>query len=386
MGKPLHWREITFTGSVSPADARAVLLGLATIPGQPRIVLEAVASNHAVSWRVGADETVLPKLRTKFRAHLPDVRLRGTTSAFADVAIERAAAITVRHSRTLPLRHDVATVDQVTRQLFDLFASTAPSDLLRLQLILGPRTTPKRAPDIDGISRTAIEAKFGQFGFGCALRIAAKAGHPERTRQLLSSAAAAFRVLELPGVRLDHRRVGRRQINELRSPFFWPLWLSVEDLAALTAWPVISDLDADLPALPPRHPKLLPATKAHPTKGRPLGDAADAAARGITRVVAQEQDDALRHTHILGLNGTGKSTLLAHLVLDDLKRGRATGEVGGVAVPFSPIPKATSSTSYSPVFRPSALTTSWCSTPGTTDPSVSTRSLGATRSWPPTRS
>lgn len=198
MSKPLHRRAIGFDAPVSPTDTLAVLLGLATIPGQPRIVLEAVARDHTAAWRIGADEPVLPKLRALFRAHLPDVSLRPTNSVFSDISIEEARSVSAAHSRTVPLRHDVASIEQVTRQLFDVFASTAASDVLRLQLILGPRTAPKQAPVIDGISRTVIEGKFGQYGFGCALRIAVRAGHPARAKQLLSATAACFRCWKFP--------------------------------------------------------------------------------------------------------------------------------------------------------------------------------------------
>lgn len=322
MRSPLAWRAIRFHGPVAPGAARALLTNLAVIPGQPRLVLEAVANDHAVDWRVGTGEAAMPKVRAAFRAHLPGVRLEPARSTFDDSHIDRAASVAVPCSRNLPLRHDGEAIEQVTRQLFDVFASAAPSDLIRLQLVLGPRTTPRRAPVIDGFSKTAIEAKFGQYGFGCALRIAARSGDPARTRQLISVTAAAFRVLQLPGVRIELRGQGMSAVEHVRSPFFWPLWLTVEDLVALTGWPVTQDPETDLPALPPRHPKLLPVGIMHPRKGRPVGDAADAARRGGERLVAQSQADALMHTHLLGLNGTGKSTLLAHLVLHDLEEGR----------------------------------------------------------------
>ena len=317
----LAWRRVDFTSPVSPEHARSVMLGLATIAGNPRIVLEVHASDHRVAWRVGADESALTKVRAVLRAQIPDVRITPTRSTFADADIDHAASVAVPHSRTLPLRHDPAAVEQVTRQLFDVLASTGRTELVRLQLILGPRTTPKIAPVIDGISRSRIEGKFGEYGFGCALRIAARSGHEARARTLINGVAAAFHVLDVPGMTLRLRGQGRRAVHDVRTPFFWPLWLSVDDLVPLMGWPVASE-NAALPGLPPRHPKLMPATAAHGRDGRPVGHAADAALRGSTRVIAQPDEDALRHTHVLGLNGTGKSTLLGRLILHDLNEGR----------------------------------------------------------------
>ncbi|WP_281964757.1 hypothetical protein [Serinicoccus marinus] len=154
----LAWRRVDFTSPVSPELARSVLLGLATIAGNPRIVLEVHASDHRVAWRVGADESALAKVRAVLRAQIPDVRITPTRSTFADADIDQAASVAVPHSRTLPLRHDPAAVEQVTRQLFDVLASTGRTELVRLQLILGPRTTPKIAPVIDGITRHGSRA------------------------------------------------------------------------------------------------------------------------------------------------------------------------------------------------------------------------------------
>lgn len=321
MRDPLVWRRVDFTTPISQAQARAVLLGLATIAGQPRIVLEVHARARRAAWRIGAAESVLPKVRAVLRAQIPNVRIIPTEATFADADIDQAASVAAPHSRALPLRHDTVAVEQVTRQLFEVLASTGTTELVRLQLILGPRTTPKIAPVIDGITRTKVEGKFGEYGFGCALRIAARSGHEARARSLINGVAAAFHVLDVPGMTLRLRGQGRRAVHDVRTPFFWPLWLSVDDLVPLMGWPV-ADNDTALPGLPPRHPKLMPATTAHARTGRPIGQAADAVLRGSTRLVAQSDEDALRHTHVLGLNGTGKSTLLGHLILNDLKAGR----------------------------------------------------------------
>lgn len=317
MNEALTWRQLAFAAPIEPDRARGVLLGIATMPGHPRIVLEARAQAGRIQWRIGCSDAAMARVRAVLRAQLPEVRLVRRKSDDDRNTLVAAASVHVPRSRMLPLRSEPAAIDQVTRQLFDVLATTARSDQVRIQLILGVRTTPKRAPVIDGVRRVVVEGKFGQYGFGCSLRIGADAGHVARARMLVEGVAAAFRVLEVPGLSLTLRSQRRGQMHLAKSPLLWPLWLSVEDLASLMAWPVTPHVDIDLPGMPPRHPRLMPATSSHPREGRPMGRAA-----GSDRLVGQPMDDALRHTHVLGLNGTGKSTLLGHLVLDDLRAGR----------------------------------------------------------------
>lgn len=317
----LVWRQLTLPPSLSPESARSALLGLASIPGQPRLVLEAIGRCGLVSWRLGAAEHVMPKVRAVLHSHVPGGRLVPTGSTFDDVDdLSAAALVRISRNRHLPLR--TADPTDVTHSLLGVFATTGTSEVLRLQLVLGPRTRPRRGPQIDGIARTVIDAKHGQHGFGCALRIAAHSGAEVRARQLISSAAAALHVLEVPGVAISLSRTSKRSVAAVRSPFLWPLWLSVDDLVPLLAWPVTTNPDEDLPAVPARHPRLMPATAQHNREGRPLGVAASSLGTGSTRRICISVDDSLRHTHVLGINGTGKSTLLAHLVLSDLKQGR----------------------------------------------------------------
>ncbi|MFZ3555817.1 type IV secretory system conjugative DNA transfer family protein [Streptomyces sp. BH055] len=95
--------------------------------------------------------------------------------------------------------------------------------------------------------------------------------------------------------------------------------LSVPELAALAHLP----LDPDAPGLrragarsvlPPPH---IP----EPTPGsgiKPLGRSDTGARRGVGLHVA----DARHHLHLMGATGSGKSTLVAHLVLDDVRNRR----------------------------------------------------------------
>ncbi len=66
---------------------------------------------------------------------------------------------------------------------------------------------------------------------------------------------AAIRTSEAAGVQLRLKPEQEHRLNTAGRPLWWPLRLNVNELLALTAWPLGSD---DLPGLPAAHPKPLP--------------------------------------------------------------------------------------------------------------------------------
>lgn len=316
------WRQLELPAVVAPNLARAVLVGLAALPNQPRLVFEAIGQGGQIAWRLGADDDVaLRKAAHVVRTHLPETRITSITNEF-DGAEELTAAAQLRMSgaRHLPLaERDTASV---TRSLLAALAQAGANETLRLQIVLGARTWPRTAPERNGVRRPVLEAKHSQHGFGCAIQIAAHSGTEARARQLVNQTAAALRGLETPGIAITLGRVGIRTVTSVSSPFCWPLWLSVDDLIPLTAWPVSDDRTAELPGLPPRHPKLLPATATHPETGVIVGLSTVSLGHGIRRPVAHAAIDALQHRHVLGPTGVGKSTLLGRLILQDIHAGR----------------------------------------------------------------
>ena len=91
------------------------------------------------------------------------------------------------------------------------------------------------------------------------------------------------------------------------------------EIPGLLGWPLCEGL----PGLAPQHPRVLPAPAAvtaslASNQGRVLGRAVSEPSRSV--VLSAEA--SLRHLHVLGPTGVGKSTLLAHLVLQDAEAGR----------------------------------------------------------------
>ncbi|GLW98266.1 type IV secretory system conjugative DNA transfer family protein [Microtetraspora sp. NBRC 16547] len=112
--------------------------------------------------------------------------------------------------------------------------------------------------------------------------------------------------LPLPAHRLASRRFGRGFL------------LSVPELAALAHLP----MDSAVPGLQRAGANTVAPSPQIAQRGKVLGFADT----GHERPVALRVIDSCHHMHILGPNGTGKSTLLAHMILSDIQAGR------GVAV------------------------------------------------------
>src|SRR5690606_35846085 len=113
--------------------------------------------------------------------------------------------------------------------------------------------------------------------------------------------------LPLPARHLSSRRLGHGFL------------LSVPELAALAHLP----MDAAVPGLQRAGANTVAPSPQVAQRGKVLGYA-DA---GHERPVALRVIASCHHVHVLGPNGTGKSTLLAHMILSDIQAGRGVAVV-----------------------------------------------------------
>lgn len=327
MGRPTEvWRDLEFSQALSPDTARAVFLGIAALARQPRLVLEVTGAGGTVSWRLGADDDVaLRKALHVVRTHIPDVLVSPaqTVEAVAGDQVKLAATLRIAAHRARPLRADSGTGQlAVTRSLLAALAQAGANEVLRFQLVLGVRTWPRSPSTATGHKAPADEsAKLGQHGFGCCIRVLAVSGTKQRAGQLIGQVGAALRGLEAPNQAVRLVTCSPKSVENVSSPFLWPLKLSVADLLPL-GLPVADKADTALPGLRPRHPRLLPATSAHPKGGGICyGLATHAVERGQEREIHQPVRDGLQHRHVLGPTGVGKSTLLAQQILQEIDAG-----------------------------------------------------------------
>jgi hypothetical protein len=101
-----------------------------------------------------------------------------------------------------------------------------------------------------------------------------------------------------------------------------PYLFDVQSAAAAFRLPV--PLQEELPGIESRRWKRLVPPRRLPESGARLGRSVEP---GATREVRIAPEDRLRHVYVLGRTGTGKSTMLLRMILDDIEAGEGVGVI-----------------------------------------------------------
>jgi hypothetical protein len=181
-------------------------------------------------------------------------------------------------------------------------------------LLLAPLGPPPLA-DVD--VRNALRAKQAEPGWRAVGRIAVIAKTVGRERQLIRQVVGALRSAEAPGVSFWVRVTSVRRVIAATAGWRLPLRLNASELATVSAFPI--GLTNELP-VSMTGSRLVAPSAAIPRTGRIVGQASFP---GRERPLALTPVDSLRHVHVLGPTGVGKSTALANLVMQDMQAGRA---------------------------------------------------------------
>lgn len=332
----LVWQLLFFPQPLSETAALGLLRHWAAQRHAPQILLEARADHRGVEYLVGSQLRHAGQLKRQIEALLPGALVVPFDPDDRQPA--RVARRLVLTSRTRPL----APVDreQSVRSILSALTGLGPHESLTVQLVLGPRRRPSLPPHrppragqsvasrlLGGVTtelpdaRQALVRKLGEHGFRAVVRLAVDAPTAERRKSLLLGLASAVSTVEAANSTL---RLASEQPHRVNAPrASWSLFtasqpLSVPEVSYLTAWP-ITGRDEPLPGQPAKHPKPLRPAPAYATGERVIGRAT---APGTGTPVGYSVIDSMRHTWVLGPNGTGKSTLLLNLLVQDIQAGR----------------------------------------------------------------
>ena len=354
---------------VEPERAVSVLRQWAADERSPQLVLEAVADAGEVSYRLGHHRARRSGSVAAVLAHtLPGTTLTEPTAERQPVQLAMKLKASTRHRA---LRSD--NPETTVRSILGALAQTGKGERLVLQLLLGPRRVPLAIPTHSPSSIVAPWYQVAWHGNG---------GQVDSEKRTRAAGQGQRSRLRLHAADRRHRRLGRpapgawcsacwppsaparppasccgsspeqeSRLNTAGRPLWWPLRLNVNELLALTAWPLGSD---DLPGLPAAHPKPLPPAPGTTGAQRVI---ARATAPGVDAQLALPAQAALQHMHVIGPTGVGKSVLLGRLIEQDIAAGR--GRRGDRAEGRSGRRRA------GPHTGRAAGTTWWCSTPPT---------------------
>ena len=328
----MTWFRLRWPREVEPAQLIGLCRVLHGVAGLP-VMLEAVGSAGRVTHRLAVPWSKRKLAADQLRAALPGLYL----VEIDDRPVELfGLELDLRLSTA---RRSLAVADLliVSRPLVTALAAANSGEtvVMRWQLVAhaGPGVVPNKArpgheswmravlsaplgapPDLDTEGRNALKTKRSEPGWRAIGRIGVRAATPARAGSLAEHLLGAIRTAEAPGVRIEARRLSSGPLGKLsRRP--GSSLLNVLELPAVTAWP--SGEATALPVSVSRS-RALPASKTIPTAGRVIGEST---APGRTRSVALNPPDALRHLHVLGPTGVGKSTLLLNLISADLTAG-----------------------------------------------------------------
>lgn len=332
----LIWFQLRWPREITSEQVTQMFRLLATAAGWP-VIVEAIGLPGAVEHRLALPLGQAESMVDQLRATLPGLSVE---------ALSERSALTLTYAVELRLstaRRSLRTDDisGVNRALLTALARLHKGERLVLQWVLGRALPPVAVPNhasglaheswlgalllapfgppspMDAEARGALRSKQAEPGWRLTGRVAVQAKSESRERQLIRQVVGALSSSAAPGVGWRLRRVRPQRVSEARLPWRLPLRLNAVELATLSAWPV--GLTSELP-VERIGSRLVAPSKAIPSQGRVIGEASFP---GRERPLALSATDSLRHVHVIGPTGTGKSTLLMNLITQDIATGRA---------------------------------------------------------------
>lgn len=173
------------------------------------------------------------------------------------------------------------------------------------------------------MSLAAIKEKISSPIVSCDIRIAASAENRSEALKIISEIESAFNQFDNPGfARLKFTRMERRELPEFLEKFSFrapmpgkSIPLNLREVSSLMHF---KEASSAAPELRRASSSTAPAPIDLPKDGVILGVNRD---RGRETVVRMSDEDRLRHFYCIGQTGTGKSTLLKNMIVQDIIRG-----------------------------------------------------------------
>lgn len=296
--------------------------GWRRLAGLPAIGFEIIADESGIRHQVWMSERWRPIIERLLIAHLPNVAFGESGAAPFDLTVATECRLT---SGIRPL--GTTNAASLSRSLLANVQPLSTGEQVVVQWIVTPARTPRpvdNQPNSQSLSPgalTALKRKQATPQLCAVGRIGARAAHPARSRALVGRAGVAWHSSRAPGVRLRRRAlptswVIRRLSKRIVPTTVWPAILGTTELVGLLGWPIDSP---QLPGLSLGGCRQLAPSPQIPTHGTVIGEATFPGT--AARPIAIALEGRLRHLHVVGPTGTGKSTLLTRLIAQDMTAG-----------------------------------------------------------------
>lgn len=312
--------RLRFPGDLTADSVTRCLSVVAGATRRNPVVIEVVATKRGIEHHILIRRTLAPAMVTRLTTALPGLRVQEARGYLARRPRIRAACELRTSHAFRPLAGDraEASIGSLLSALYPL----GTGECVRLQWTLCGTHHRRIGGQVPAEAARALRDKQSLPLADVVGRIAVTASHHSRSRMLLASVLNGLAVVSAPGVYLTTRLlpsvvVARRVYLRELPLTAWPATLNAAELAAVAGIPLG---EVRVPGLATGAARQLPVPPVMPRRGLVL---ARSNYPGMAeRVIAMRTDDRLRHTLIQGPTGTGKSTLVANMALQDIWAGR----------------------------------------------------------------
>jgi len=208
-----------------------------------------------------------------------------------------------------------------------VFGHEFPVSLSDVGQVLNPQEEKKKEMIVDEEAIKALSAKIAKPLFEVNVRLLTSAGSKLGADNILDGIAAGFGQFGSP-LRNEFRIVKPRSAKSLTHQFIFRTFepgqkmiLSSEEIASFFHLPTAS---TETPKIKWLKAKDAPPPANLTTSGVLIGESVF---RGQTKPVYVTDEDRRRHIYLIGQTGTGKSTLMSNMVVDDIKKGRGVAMI-----------------------------------------------------------
>jgi len=333
----ISWFEILWPRPYEFPAIQELLTHLAGAKLYFPVIWEIRSSGGQIKYFLGVENQEVNKIRNIFSAH-------GNMQFVEVLSSRRKTVSTVKQLRIsrpiLTLKTDNAIA--VARASLAILSQTRKDEEIVIQIILGTAFSPSPLPNqisdphaswlniISGNvapasheSRSAIKEKISYHGFSCHIRIGSNKP-TEIANAHIRNLLSALRILEVAGVRINMLPDKPTYINDVHIPWYFPLRLSVKELANFFLLPLGEE---EFPGVKGIHPRiLLPPVWMNNTDknvGFCFAKSAGSGDESARTSLCISPHDSLEHTIILGPTGSGKSNVLLSLILANINAGRS---------------------------------------------------------------
>lgn len=312
-----------------------------------RLSFEILASKQLIRFSTRVPDRLSQYFEASIRASYPDAEV---STLETDPLLElpqdspywRAASLRLKNHSSLPLKsfREFSDVDPLNNVLSTL-SQVTPDDHILIQFLVRPNTgsgiglsfaTGSSTEAEAGPQKSLIERKQASQTVTTAIRVLVYSTSHERSHLLLESIVASLQGMTQS---TGNQIVGREPwffASNLKQRIFTRTWgftpqfpLTVEELATLYHYP--NQKVSHIPNLawgkhiwgePPEDLPIVTSDMPKEAK-REINPYAKTLFKNAPAIYGLRRPDRRRHLYVIGKTGTGKSTLLANMAINDLK-------------------------------------------------------------------